>query len=82
MNFHFDSTWREMVTMVQLGMPAMDVIRAATFWPARFLKKQDSIGTIAPGRLADVIVVNGDPLLDMQSMQRVAHVVKDGVQYK
>jgi imidazolonepropionase-like amidohydrolase len=82
MNFHFDSTWREMVTMVQLGMPAMDVIRAATFWPARFLKKQDSIGTIAPGRLADVIVVNGDPLLDMQSMSRVAHVIKDGVQYK
>jgi imidazolonepropionase-like amidohydrolase len=46
------------------------------------LKKQDLIGTVAPGRLADVIVVNGDPLLDMRSMQRVAHVIKDGVQYK
>jgi imidazolonepropionase-like amidohydrolase len=81
-NFHFDSTWREMVTMVKLGMAPMEVIRAATFWPARFLKKQDVLGTVSPGKLADIIVVDGDPLTDMNSMRHIAHVIKDGHQYK
>ncbi|MGH6691521.1 MAG: amidohydrolase family protein, partial [Gammaproteobacteria bacterium] len=81
MNFHFDSTWRELKTMVDLGMAPMDVIRAATFWPAQMLK-QPNLGTIAPGKLADIIVVDGDPLVDMTAMRHVVHVVKDGKVYK
>lgn len=81
LNFHFDSTWRELKTMVDLGMPPMEAIRAATYWPAQMLK-QPKLGTIAPGMLADVIVVDGDPLTDMTSLRHVVHVVKDGKQYK
>jgi imidazolonepropionase-like amidohydrolase len=81
LNFHFDSTWRELKTMVDFGMPPMEVIRAATFWPAQ-LMKQPNLGTIAPGKLADVIVVDGDPLQDMSALRHVVHVVKDGRQYK
>ena len=81
LNFHFDSTWRELKTMVDLGMPPMEAIRAATFWPAQLLK-QPNLGTIAPGKLADIIVVDGDPLTDMTSLKRVLHVVKDGKVYK
>ena len=81
LNFHFDSTWRELKTMVDFGMPPMEVIRAATFWPAQLLK-QPNLGTIAPGKLADVIVVDGDPLQDMTALRHVVHVVKDGRQYK
>lgn len=81
LNFHFDSTWRELKTMADFGMPAMEVIRAATFWPAQLLK-QSNLGTIAPGKLADVIVVDGDPLQDMSALRHVVHVVKDGRQYK
>ena len=77
LNFHFDSTWRELKTMVDLGMPAMEAIRAATYWPAQLLEQPD-LGTIAPGKLADLIVVNGDPLTDMTSLRHVVHVVKDG----
>lgn len=77
LNFHFDSTWREMKIMTDLGMPPMDVIRAATFWPAQFLKRPD-LGVIAEGKLADIIVVDGDPLTDMGAMRHVLHVVKDG----
>ena len=77
LNFHFDSTWREMKTMADLGMPPMDVIRAATFWPAQFLKRND-LGTIAEGKLADLLVIDGDPLTDMGAMRHVLHVVKDG----
>ena len=81
LNFHFDSTWRELDAFVRLGMPPMDAIRAATYWPAQFLKQPD-LGTIAPGKLADVIVIDGDPLTDMSTMRNVVHVVKDGKVYK
>jgi len=81
LNFHFDSTWRELKTMVDLGMPPMEAIRAATFWPAQLLK-QPNLGTVAPGKLADVIVVDGDPLTDMTALRNIVHVVKDGKVYK
>lgn len=81
LNFHFDSTWRELDTFVRLGMPPMDAIRAATFWPARLLKRDD-LGVIAAGKLADIIVVDGDPLHSMEALRHVVHVVKDGVVYR
>src|SRR5436190_19658435 len=81
LNFHFDSTWRELKTMVDLGMPPMDAIRAATYWPAQLLK-QPNLGTVAPGKLADIIVVDGDPLTDMTSLRHIVHVVKNGKVYK
>jgi imidazolonepropionase-like amidohydrolase len=81
LNFHFDSTWRELDWFVRLGVPPMEALRAATYWPAQFLKQPD-LGTIAAGKLADVIVVDGDPLTDMSSMRNVVHVVKDGKVYK
>lgn len=77
LNFHFDSTWRELKKWVDLGVPPMDAIRAATYWPAQLLK-QPNLGTIAPGKLADIIVVDGDPLTDMTALRHVVHVVKDG----
>ena len=80
-NFHFDSTWRELKTMVDLGMPPMDVIRAATYWPAQLLK-QPKLGTIAAGQFADIIVVDGDPLTDMTELRHIVHVIKDGKVYR
>lgn len=81
MNFHFDSTWRELDTFVRLGVAPMDALRAATYWPAKLLKRDD-LGTVAPGRLADIIVVDGDPLRSMEALRHVEHVIKDGVVYK
>jgi imidazolonepropionase-like amidohydrolase len=81
LNFHFDSTWRELDWFVRLGVPPMEALRAATYWPAQFLKQPD-LGTISAGKLADVIVIDGDPLTDMSSMRNVVHVVKDGKVYK
>jgi len=76
--FHNDATWREMVKWVELGVPPMQVIQAATLWPARFLKVQEDLGTIATGRLADIIAVRGDPLTDMTAMENVELVVQGG----
>jgi len=81
LNFHYDSTWRELATFVRLGMAPMEAIQAATLWPGRLLKRSD-LGTIAPGHLADLIVVDGNPLASMEALRHVVHVVKDGRQMK
>lgn len=82
--FHNDSTWREMALWVELGVPPMEVIQAATLWPARFLGVENDLGSLAPGRLADIIAVRGDPLTRMDVLRHVdliiqgGRVVKDG----
>jgi imidazolonepropionase-like amidohydrolase len=81
-NFHTDSTWRELDTWVRLGLTPMQAIAGATRWPARFLKKDKELGTLAPGRLADVIAVRGDVLTHVDLLQRVDVVVKNGVRVK
>jgi len=81
-NFHTDSTWRELYTWVQLGMTPMQAIAGATRWPARFLKKEKELGTLAPGRLADVVAVRGDVLTHIDLLQRVDVVVKNGVRVR
>ena len=76
--FHNDAIWREMALWVELGVPPMEVIQAATLWPARFQGVQDDLGTLAPGKLADVVVVEGDPLAHMALMSQVRVVLKGG----
>ncbi len=81
-NFHTDSTWRELATWVKLGLTPMQAIAAATRWPAAWLKKEKEIGTLAPGRYADVIAVRGDVLTHIDLLQNVDVVVKNGVRIK
>jgi imidazolonepropionase-like amidohydrolase len=80
--FHNDATWREMAKWVELGVAPMQVIQAATLWPARFLQVQDNLGTLAPGRLADVIAVRGDPLSNMEVLRAVEVVIQGGKQIR
>jgi hypothetical protein len=81
-NFHNDATWREMVKWAELGVPAMEIIQAATLWPARALRAEDRIGVLAPGRYADIIAVRGDPLTDMTVMRDVRILIKGGSRLK
>jgi imidazolonepropionase-like amidohydrolase len=81
--FHSDSTWREIDTWVRVfGVPAMDALRAATYWPAVAMKVERDVGTVAPGKYADVIAVRGDVLRYPNLLQDVDVVVKRGVRYK
>lgn len=82
MNFHYESTWQEMDMLCQYGMPPMAVIQAATKVPALLYGRGRELGTIEPGRLADIIVIQGNPLVRMSAYKDVVHVVKGGVQYK
>jgi imidazolonepropionase-like amidohydrolase len=69
--------------MVEMGMSPMDAIIAATRNGAEGLRLLDRLGTVEKGKLADVIVVAGNPLLDMKgAMKRVYAVIKGGVRYK
>jgi imidazolonepropionase-like amidohydrolase len=62
----------------QAGMPALEVIRAATSNAAEMLGWADRIGTIEPGKFADLVAVAGDPLADITELERVRFVMKDG----
>lgn len=62
----------------EAGMPPLEVLRAATINSATLLGWGDRIGSIEPGKLADIIAVDGDPLKDVKDLQRVRFVMKGG----
>ena len=63
------------------GMPALDVIRAITVNAAEMLGWQDKIGTLEPGKFADIVAVQGDPVADITELERVRFVMKGGTVY-
>ncbi len=73
---------QEFKYMVDAGMPPLFVIQAATTHAAELLKKSKDIGSIAPGKFADVIAIDGNPLDDVTLLQNVRFVMKEGVVYK
>jgi imidazolonepropionase-like amidohydrolase len=71
----------ELECLVKAGMTPMQALRAATGWAAECLGQEDELGTLAPGKLADLVVVAGDPLADIAILRdpaRIALVIKDG----
>jgi len=81
MNFHSDAMWFEMLALVESGMTPIQVISAATKTNAEILGQIDRLGTIEPGKLADIIVIDGNPLSNIENVANVEIVVKDGVIY-
>ena len=68
----------EFATLVQTGLPSLEAIRAATINAATAFAIADSVGTLAPGMIADLIAIEGDPLSDPAALQRVRFVMKAG----
>jgi imidazolonepropionase-like amidohydrolase len=69
---------RELELMVSYGMTPIDAIRSATSIDARVLHMESRIGRVAPGLLADLIAVDGDPVSDIAALRRVRLVMKEG----
>jgi imidazolonepropionase-like amidohydrolase len=69
---------REMRLLLAAGLTPMEVIQAGTRHAAYVCGHGDDLGTLEPGKLADVIVVDGDPLVGMEAMGRVTVVIKGG----
>jgi imidazolonepropionase-like amidohydrolase len=68
----------ELLALVRAGVPAAAALRAATFEPARYLAATDSLGTVAPGRLADLVLLDANPLLDIRNTSRINAIILRG----
>ncbi|HUP89817.1 MAG TPA: amidohydrolase family protein [Longimicrobiales bacterium] len=68
----------ELALLVESGLSNASALRAATLNPARFLATTDSLGTIAKGKLADLVILDADPLRDIRNTRRISAVVVNG----
>ncbi|MBI4473591.1 MAG: amidohydrolase family protein [Acidobacteria bacterium] len=82
MNFHTEALWREAKAHVEMGMPPIRVISALTRVNAAILGKTRDLGAIEAGKLADIIVVKGNPLYDILALSQVEIVIKGGVAFR
>lgn len=73
---------KEFGFMVEAGMPAMEAIQSATITNAKILGMEDQLGQLKVGFLADIVAVNDDPTQNINTMENVVFVMKDGKIYK
>ena len=81
--FHSQTTWNEMDIWVHaMGVDPMDAIRAATFWPSVAMKVDREVGTVTPGKYADIIAVRGDVLryIDLLAKRRSSNEARHPLQ--
>lgn len=72
---------RELELYVEAGIPAPEVLRIATLGAAEVAGRSDRFGTVEPGKLADLIVVDGNPAADVSDIRKVEWTIKDGTLY-
>jgi imidazolonepropionase-like amidohydrolase len=68
----------ELALLVRAGLSPFAALRAATLAPARWFGMQDSLGTVAPGQLADLVLLDADPLADIRNLRGIRAVVQQG----
>jgi imidazolonepropionase-like amidohydrolase len=69
---------RELELLVQAGIKPFDVLTIATHNGAVLLGKADSLGSVEPGKLADLLMLNADPTADIENVKKIAFVMKGG----
>ena len=69
---------QEMQIMADVGLTPMQIIQGSTKYAAEMLRKQDLLGTVEAGKLADVIIVNANPLQDIKNLDKINTVIQDG----
>jgi hypothetical protein len=72
------SLHRELEIYNQAGIPASEVLQMATLTASRIMKRDAELGSISPGKLADLILVNGDPVANISDIRKIDTVVKGG----
>ena len=68
--------------MVRYGMTPMQAIQSATVMAAELIGWKDQVGSLAPGKYADIVAVAGDAMADLKSFEKIGFVMKGGVVYK
>ena len=74
--------WQEFILMTDAGMPNDKALKSATIEPAKLLRMEDVLGQIKPGMLADIIALEENPIVNIDSVQNVIFVMKDGEVFK
>ncbi|GAA3742781.1 imidazolonepropionase-like amidohydrolase [Sphingorhabdus rigui] len=69
---------KQFAYMVRYGMTPMQAVQSATIRAAELLGKEETLGSVQPGRFADLVAVKGDPIQDIRVLENLAHVMKDG----
>ncbi|MEO9968764.1 MAG: amidohydrolase family protein [Hyphomonadaceae bacterium] len=83
LKFHCQSTWNEIDIWTRImGVPFMETLQAATYWPSKMMGVEDQWGTVQPGRFADIIAIHGNVAQHPSLTQRVDFVMKGGIVYK
>ena len=73
---------KEFFYMVEAGMPPYEAIKSATVAASDLLRVSDRFGTLEKGKMADIVAVKGDPLTDINILQKMNFVMKNGVVFK
>lgn len=73
------SMHQELELFVQAGLTPMEVIRVATFNNARVMAREKDLGTVEPGKYADLIILDADPLEEIRNTRKIHLVIKDGL---
>lgn len=76
---HGPSVFREMALMQQAGLTPLQVLRSATTNGAKLMHMEKDLGAIAPGKLADLIIVDADPVADLANLSHASRVIKNGI---
>ena len=72
---------RELELYVKAGIPPGEALRIATWNGAKYTRTLDRLGSITPGKLADLILLEGDPIKDISAIRRISLAMKEGVVY-
>src|SRR5499426_3639392 len=83
MNFHSQTTWRELDAWVsEFKIDPITALRAATYWPSVAMRVSDQVGTVSEGKYADIIAVRGDVLRHIDLLQNVDVIIRHGKRWK
>ena len=72
------STQRELELLAEAGIPPLEIVKIATFNGARFLGRQDQMGSVEEGKIADAVLLSADPTADVKNCKAILAVFKAG----
>ncbi|MFT5389543.1 MAG: imidazolonepropionase-like amidohydrolase, partial [Porticoccaceae bacterium] len=75
------SLHKELELLVDAGLSPKEAIRSATLTPAEFFNLQQEMGTIDEGKVADILILNSNPLIDIRHTQDIYRVISKGIIY-
>jgi imidazolonepropionase-like amidohydrolase len=76
------STHLELELLVEAGLKPEEALRTATINAARMIGREKDLGSIEPGKLADLVILDADPLVDIRNVARIYRTLKGGVPYE